>query len=404
MEPSTKLDSVLTDWFRNVANTERVRTESGEPVISSRSMAAASATLFADQCMPEPFAKRMVGMGCTFQFLEKLMVADAARRGETITHKLVYKDGISLRGGSISNNMKYFTSVDVCEWLWNTLADYIDAKIKSLLPRAMTSKRHKSGQYYNQHMAERGEGWPHNDKEWEDGARRLLSFVPNSTGDELTPVSCDVCCEQISELCVYAFNVSPPVGMIRDHIGPLCQHIEPSLFLARTLARCGIMSAFLGDSLTTELRSFLHSYTFDVPQRARGHAIQHVVSELVRVRSQLVEVQAHASTGDIANVRQIVGPTRLLMKSKPTLKTFKQDCEYDKRHTRFELASMAAELSLSFKNIPATLGRIRSLDRTSSSDSSEALSTLASNKSLRHMVLTIDEAVDVHTREKIAKA
>ena len=332
--------------------------------------------------------------------VDNMVKASAARRGAAVRPKTLKPQ----RGPP--RTREPYANDEIVAWLWDIITDYVDARVMSLLPvaREQAAKKRKLGKRNAETEALFGTGWPHSDAEWSDTAHALVSLLPSPTGEELTPMTSDACADKLVEYCNFAFDVTPDVVAIRNHIGPLCLNIEPSLFLTMTLARSQIMEEVIGLALGTELRSFLHSYIFEVAQVSRGSATQLALQELLDVRKQLNDAKAAAECGRLADVRGIVGPSKMLTSPKQTLATWQATKTRARLIEQKGIAEIVLKLNIGFQHAPKLFGHMRDLDRVSADPEMDVWSHLSNDVALREMVLTLEEAVEEFSRRDILKA
>ena len=112
----------------------------------------------------------------------------------------------------------------------------------------------------------------------------------------LAAISVDECAEEVATLCASAFAVNVDTMLIREHVAPICTgRIEPSLFLAHTLARCQAMSEVLGVTLTIALRGFMHELNFEVSAvRGEPDITRSLLKELLATRAAMTRLKSLA--------------------------------------------------------------------------------------------------------------
>lgn len=114
--------------------------------------------------------------------------------------------------------------------------------------------------------------------------------------NDLQPMSIEELCEFIQELAARASGVSLDVLLVKDHVVPLCQLVEPSMLLAKTIGRCSFMVELVGAALRSQLRSFLHCAAHGLEPVPHPNSTADVVlQELVETRQALARLKSAAA-------------------------------------------------------------------------------------------------------------
>eukprot|EP00973_Karenia_brevis_P044771 6200604-Karenia_brevis.AAC.1 len=95
-----------------------------------------------------------------------------------------------------------------------------------------------------------GSGWPESEDDFQRVAAHIVQALPHGGTHMLTPHSIDKVVQDILDMVFIATNATISATSLRDHIAPICQLLEPTEFLAKTLVRCDIMEEVMGKELT----------------------------------------------------------------------------------------------------------------------------------------------------------
>ena len=88
----------------------------------------------------------------------------------------------------------------------------------------------------------------------------------------LGPISVDDVVSYIREVCVHASCADINENILRDHISPLCMHIQPSVFLAKTLLRCIVLDEVVGTTVANAVRRYAYENDLKVPLEVSNDA------------------------------------------------------------------------------------------------------------------------------------
>ncbi len=193
------------------------------------------------------------------------------------------------------------------------------------------------------------------------------------------------------------------VVVTRDHIAPIClTTTEPSIFLAKTLARSSVIDEIMGPKLASQVRAYMHAIAFNTdPTEQYADIMPTAMQEIISLRKQLPAVKVAAENGRIDAVRDLAGSNRVLSSPAETLGTWaaeKLDAQLLQKH---EQATMILSLTLALRHAPETVGKARMLEQGATTDFCMRMS---SDRRLRDHVLTLDEALDAYTVKRIAEA
>ena len=147
--------------------------------------------------------------------------------------------------------------------------------------------------------------------------------------------------------------------MICEHIAPICLHrIEPTRFAAHTLARCQIMIEFLGVTLTTAMRRFMHIHNFGLPSiDVASDASSSLLSELVRTRRAMKQMKDLAQRGMTSLITDSMGAS-FVASGGTILQTSKRQAKSDRvGHIVHAMATYATKLNIAFKHTPNSLAQ-----------------------------------------------
>ena len=193
------------------------------------------------------------------------------------------------------------------------------------------------------------------------------------------------------------------VDVIRDHIAPIClTTTEPSIFLAKTLARSSVIDEIIGPKLAVQVRAYMHAIDFNTdPTEQHAGLMPTAMHEIISLRKQLLAVKVATENGRIDAVRDLAGSSMVLSSPAKNLGTWaaeKLDAQLLQKH---ELATMTLSLTLAFRHAPEAVGKVRMLDQGATTD---LCMRMSSDRRLRDHVLTLDEALDAYTAKRIAEA
>ena len=130
------------------------------------------------------------------------------------------------------------------------------------------------------------------------------------------PEDCEVLdtysfCGEVSNLCLLALGAEPSRGLLTEAVGKFADLVEPTRFLALTVARSDVMNDLLSPVLAKRLRVYLHATLLGEYEGAlRGPAPGEKPWELVET-----VLQAKAAEG-AARKRPAPGDSNLLLLTK----------------------------------------------------------------------------------------
>jgi hypothetical protein len=356
----------------------------------------------------------------------------AIRRGEKNEGpRHIMKKGSSGSGRKLS---EAYTLPEVVSVLWDIIAWRIDKLITSFVEQPASKMRrvevdktiaaafhsgpeiHQTNDLRGRHYDHDGDwvGWPTDNREFAAAATIICTASPELGDGFLAPMSIDECADEIALLAAMAFHVQVDTRMIREHIAPICLHrIEPTRFVAHTLARCQIMIEFLGVTLTTAMRRFMHIHNFGLPSiDVASDASSSLLSELVRTRGAMTQMKDLAQRGMTSLITDSMGASFVASGGGTILQTSKRQVKSDRvGHIVHAMATYATKLNIAFKHTPNSLAQAagvlhvarRGTD-ASPDEADRALRDLVGDSSMRTHLPHIDSAIDLYTADRIAKA
>ena len=247
---------------------------------------------------------------------------------------------------------------------------------------------------------------------WEHVATLLANALPHGAR-ELEPLTIEDMCTAVGDFVVRSAGVSFDKLLLQEHVAALCQRLEPSMFLARTLCRCDIMIELVGKSLTSQLRMFMHHIDHSLdPPSSDDSTVQTLLQELVETRQSLTKLRDGVARGFVGHVDHSdahVNPAQItsFIPRKNTVK----DLETHRDKTEMlKTASLewAVRNKIAFKNAPSTLveaGRVIGLmTHGERSEISDHLEHLVTGVSFGRHLLLLDIALDALLKDEIMKA
>lgn len=391
----------LTDWFDSVA--DRVSATDGEKLISANALSFGLRGLMGNGCaIPFPCMKlkgpqvpgaNMVEGGIADMFKDKFGAEVPVHEAEYVKKKYV---------------TACYTRAEVCEWLWYTVAGWIEARIQSLMPRAAAKRHELSRRGIAKFAAVEGSGWPDSDAEWE----RCATFIGRAlgygdSGRRLTTT--DEIVTEIAESCSYAIGVPVDESIIHEHVAPLCLQLEPSLFLAKTLLRTFVVDAVVGSSLAMIIRR--HQFEIDWGHSQpwgteEANPLAEVIKELLETRKQMIAVQVAVASGRLDRAREACGNSIVVTSTRRRLENLQCDKSFESSLRFYQQASLLASSNMTFVALRRSMAFITELNMTGSvSNASHAgFDKLFGHKGLRNYVMNMEEAIENLDREWICKA
>ena len=235
--------------------------------------------------------------------------------------------------------------------------------------------------------------------------------------DMLEPLSIDEIAEYMSETLVRAVGVPLDEDLLKAHIAPVCQLLDTSLFLARTLCKCNFMAEIIGKSLCLRIRSFIYCNSYDLPEPdTADSAALDLLRELIETRQALTALRTQVAFGHNNHKDYVCDggdgdhhkPLVVNPASRRTGSTLYSDVKNHKASLKTSTLEWALNANLAFKNTPQSLidvARLSSLLRGGSDNSTcDYIDKLCANNTLGRHCLALDEALDFFLKEKIDKA
>ena len=211
--------------------------------------------------------------------------------------------------------MKVYTSPEVFEWMWSVVASHIDLKLGSMLPHLGSNRNPRRRAMRNvvkQDALLRGISWPMDDDEFTRAARAIVAMLPCPAPELLKPQDVDAVVDVMRTSCAMATGVDVGDDAIRDHIVPICTHVEPTAFLGMTLLRTDILQEVLGVTLASRVRNyaFITDWRQEPAEASHGDAslpVQAVLRELIETRKTLLTVKAELTAGNTKRAQEVCG-------------------------------------------------------------------------------------------------
>ena len=386
--------SGIYDWFAN--NSDRTSATDGSALMSIGALAH-SLTCFVGRDLPTPvdrttrqaWGPHYVETALTELFRDRLQMDVPCRPVANVTKRF--------KGQSVNK-------AEAFEFVWMIVSKCIDARFTSMLPRTGNARATRLALHSRvAFRAVECKGWPETDAEWERAARFIAAALPCVDAlDALTPTTIDDVVREIADMCSHAIGVPVGEDLLHAHVGPLCLHIEPSRFLAKTILRSCIVGEILGSGLAliVRRRQFENDWCC-VLECEDVSPMSIALRELVQTRAQFVELKAAISSGCFDRARELCGPSLIVTSARPKLKTLLED----KRALKFEELFRRSELLLSSNMtcsaLRKTIGYITELAKDTPNEQMHAELELItkSSREIRQFIMHLEEAVESTDRE-----
>lgn len=262
-----------------------------------------------------------------------------------------------------------WAACDVFEWIWDTLAGHIDVRILSLLPvrdhqaddarRMLRHGLNRPCQSTPFRLVITAKGWPQTDEDFAGAARNLVAVMPAGSESLLLPQSISKMLEIIADRVMLATGVDIDQALLQDHIAPICQLLEPTEFLAMTIARCDIMSELIGKSLTTMVRRHCMQYDWQIelPDLGTNHNLHSVLEELLQTRSTLVQIKGYLANDQPRRAIELCGRSLMSPLMKPRMHDSLAEKHYMKTRELFDAAMMIVSTNIAISNVGRALAQ-----------------------------------------------
>ena len=339
--------------------------------------------------------------------------SSAERRGDIDNGKWV--------GDPRSRKTHTVTLVELTAYIWDEVAMNLDARVNELSIHKDRIQPYKKRKHSTANRAQCDENgvaltWPSTDTQFTDTAHFIISAIGDAGKNMLEPVSLDECAGQIMELVLAAFGVQLDTRTTCDHIAPLCINlIEPSQFLAHTIARTDIMHEIIGTTLSMQLRRFIHNTDLGLDQDVSysENAFPAVISELIETRQQVAQLKyaVTAGKGDEMVVkcggsRVATGHPRvpLRVSGKPDRISLQHMCKL------LAIQDYVLKLNVAFKHAPQSLVEASAViesmrsGRITEHQSHSVLNNFLSDSTLRRQTSYLDAALDLFVKDCVSKA
>jgi len=295
----------------------------------------------------------------------------------------------------------YITS-DVGEWLWSVVAEYVDAKILSTLPRTSTIKSDKAGKAYYQVDAEDGRGWPRSDDEWHQGAS-LIALWLNDAGELLDNVSVDTVVAYIIDSVMHSTGVTIDTSMVQEHFSAVMTHIEPSIFLAKTLLRSSLIAEFVGDALAIEARRRQIESDWNISFTTDDTLLTRVSQEMADTRKLVV---AAKRCKDMNAIRDLLGMPLVVTENSYRGVNLRSQQDFLRRKSHYQNLTGMVAAHVTVSGNCKLSGFYRALG--ANPDDIDAavvhLNKCWGVKPLRELALNTDDGLDIMQRDDFQKA
>lgn len=241
-----------------------------------------------------------------------------------------------------------------------------------------------------------------------ESAGPLLS---RAFGCRLDPLSTDEFCERICETLASHLGISLNEDLVRVHVSPMCQCVDPSELLVAAVCRSSLAGQLLGTTLPKRLRVAMHCEAFGVelPEMDRNVA-DDLLQELETTRAELIRAQAakhvsHVMVGELqgnnlnADEGGLAAGVMLeTMYAKPTTSDIR---------TRIQLIESTLRNNVALKNAPNVFSDafnlMCALSPIDDDSMQTALSKLVSRQALCTSMLHLETALDELLKEEIFK-
>ena len=241
------------------------------------------------------------------------------------------------------------------------------------------------------------------EKKWIDVAPHFCTELT-----DLSPIRIEVLCEYVEEFAVRSCNIQIDKVLVKDHVAPICQLVEPSLLLAKTICRCDFISEMLGETLRGRLRFYMHCATHgidfpEIPNSTSDAAIQ----ELVETRQALARLKSAAAHNFIGHYdTEVNARGDTLIARSHTL----HDLESKGHQEAIKTSTLqwAMQGRIAFKHVPRSLVEaertIQKIMIGETSSNSSLFDSLVSRYTLGRHATILDMALDELHKDRVSKA
>ncbi len=395
-------ESAITHWWGTHA--DRVATDDSTQLLMSLSAMGSISDLMSDNetsVLPTFMSMRAHEFRSRVspQTLSNAFTAMFERRGLEMPTRVGVQRITADGSGRKSSTIAYACG-EVCELLWDSVAQYIDCKVVSSLSTSAKKALLPESVFYKRCGKLKQGGWPSSEEVFSRTAKALVSVMPVQAVGQLAPGSIDTVMEVICNETFMATGLDVDRELLSDHISQVCMQLEPTPFLAKTLLRAQVMQEVLGDAVAQRVRSycFRSEWRIDVPSVTTDESFhQAVMQELHEARKALHDVRLHLASGhtqraiDASGVPCVVTAEEGVQSKITTNKgAHTQRCVHDAA-----VASIMANSALTHIGTLFNIVEDRSGIHLSSSSAIE--------KQIKSYALILNDAVEMFVADTVAK-
>ena len=225
---------------------------------------------------------------------------------------------------------------------------------------------------------------------------------------DLKPLTIEATCEAIEEFVIRSCGqLRLDEAVLKDHIAPICQVVEPSLLLAKIICRCDLIGEVIGVALRQKLRLFLHYTTHGIDPPEQPNVDPSILQELVDTRQSIARLKSAAPRnfgGYYETTINEEGGT--LIARTPTLRDLKSTdstVEFKTSTVEWSLQSKIA-----FQHAPVSLVNAEKLIQKMTTGEDNSVSSIIDKLMSRHTLgrhaIILDMALDEMHKDRVAKA
>ena len=383
------------DWFSTSA--DRISSDTGELLVSVPHLSTTVGDMVGHNCpIPLPFEslRGRIGMS-TIELGFQNMFAGLC---------------IAPQERTCAHSKKKFTTPsfskpEVFEWFWHVIVSYINARIKSVLPRTQSKLHANAGLTRASAIAHDGSGWPTDDNQWTRAESVIMDALPTSS-DGIKEATIDAVVDYVSDMCMYAVGVRVDKALLHEHIGLICLQIESSIFLAKTFARSTVLEEVLGSALSAVVRrrQFENDWMISCCSDSDNYTAM-VVDELVATRKTLINVKIAVANRRLDQVRHICGDPLVMVTSARKRDNWRADKNHARLRLLYDKAVLLSASNITFSGGAKSFAFITELALRGSADVAYLeLDRITSDKALRDFILLLDEAIELYIRTNLQEA
>jgi hypothetical protein len=223
--------------------------------------------------------------------------------------------------------------------------------------------------------------------------------------------SIDDCAKRLSTHCALAFGCPISEELVRDHIAPLVHidGLEPTVFLADTIARTGLMDEFMGTVLVQTLRRHLWHHAFPDAAASQTTLDQDLlIREHVAMAEKICRAKLAAARGRVREIQDLVGTSKMLNPDAHCVAATSTARETNVRMSSFKAfhtMKFALETRMAFSRAPTSLqeaeAAITKMRYGEYAEVEESLGEICGKVTLGRHVIWTDEALDHCIKKKV---